>query len=54
MLEENEGIQEIVEAKETCSEDAKDLQTLLGKGTFHCLMLDIASNKSSQAFEVRG
>ena len=53
MLEEIEGIYETVEANATCTEDAKDLQTLPEEGTSYFPMLDIASNQSSQAFEAR-
>ena len=54
MQEEDEGIHETVELKETCKKGAKDLHTLPDKGTCCFPMLDIASNLSSQEHEGRG
>ena len=50
MMEEDEGIQEAVEAKATRKEGEKYLHTFLEKGTCYFPMLDIASYPSSQEF----
>ena len=54
MLEENDSIHEIVKAKATWIEDAKDFHSLSEEGTSHWPMLDTASNHPSKEIEASG